>query len=252
MTSNDPHKTPPARSAENVPAKAKAVPAQKPLDAQEVLRRIEDHSGLLALANQGLDARENRTIKNRIIAGLFGLLTVSMAGNVGQYLHQPETKLLGETPDGRIRTLPLLNDPIYSHADILAWSQKCVETAYRLSYVDWETSINNNSFCFSDGTRKAFKASIEKVGLLKYLTPELQGILYARSGIPEMKNYQLNARGYYEWIVDVPYTVTIDGRERGSMDVVMTMKIRRTSLVLRSDGLWVESFRITPRTNQGR
>ena len=69
---------------------------------------------------------------------------------------------------------------------------------------------------------------------------------------PVMRSYQLNSKGYYEWIVDVPYTVNIDGRERGTMDVVMTMKVRRTSLVLREDGLWVDSYRIVPRSAQGR
>nr|WP_262381267.1 MULTISPECIES: DotI/IcmL family type IV secretion protein [unclassified Pseudomonas] len=169
-----------------------------------------------------------------------------------QYKYQPEPKLLSETTDGRIRPLPLLNDPMYSQKEILAWSQKCVESVYRLSWVDWETSLSNNTFCLSDAKRSNFSDSLKKIGVLKYLTKELQGNLYATTRSPIMRSYQLNAKGYWEWIVDVPYTVNIDGRERGTVDVVMTMKVRRTSLVLREDGLWVDSYRIVPRSAQGR
>ena len=233
-------------------AKGQSPASQKPKMTPGAAQAINEANGLVEMIQAGLDAREEKTIKNRIIAGLFGLLAVSMSGNMIQYNYQPEPKLLSETNDGRIRPLPLLNDPIYSQKEILAWSQKCVESIYRLSWVDWETSLSNNSFCLSDAKRNNFTDSLKKIGVLKYLTKELQGNLYATTRSPIMRNYQLNAKGYWEWIVDVPYTVNIDGRERGTVDVVMTMKVRRTSLVLREDGLWVESYRIVPRLAQGR
>lgn len=212
---------------------------------------LADLNGLLAMAQVGLNARDEKTVKNRIIAGLFGLMLVSMTGNVVQYMHQPEPKLLGETSDGRIRPLPLLSEPMYSHKEILAWSQKCVEGAYRLSYVDWKTSLSNNTFCFSDSTRKGFSDSLQKIGVLKFLTQELQGNIYAKTMQPIMRSYSMNKKGYYEWVVDIPYTIYIDGRERGTLPVVMTMRIRRMSQTIREDGLWVDSYRVVP-AGQGR
>lgn|GEM_PF-2245230 len=212
---------------------------------------LAELNGLLAMAQVGLNARDEKTIKNRIIAGLFGLMLVSMTGNVVQYVYQPEPKLLGETSDGRIRPLPLLSEPMYSHKEILAWSQKCVEGAYRLSYVDWKTSLSNNTFCFSDSTRKGFSDSLQKIGVLKFLTQELQGNIYAKSMQPIMRSYSMNKKGYYEWVVDIPYTIYIDGRERGTLPVVMTMRIRRMSQTIREDGLWVDSYRVVP-AGQGR
>lgn len=212
---------------------------------------LAELNGLLAMAQVGLNARDEKTIKNRIIAGLFALMLVSMTGNVVQYVYQPEPKLLGETSDGRIRPLPLLSEPMYSHKEILAWSQKCVESAYRLSYVDWKTSLSNNTFCFSDSTRKGFSDSLQKIGVLKFLTQELQGNIYAKSMQPIMRSYSMNKKGYYEWVVDIPYTIYIDGRERGTLPVVMTMRIRRMSQTIREDGLWVDSYRVVP-AGQGR
>lgn len=217
----------------------------------EQLSQFEDLNGLIALAQVGLNVRDEKTVKNRIIGGLFAVVLVSLAFNVVQYKYQPQPSLLGETTDGRIRKLPLLSDPMYSHKEILAWSQKCVEGAYRLSWVDWQTSISNNTFCFSDSTRKSFKDGLQKIGVMKYLTPELQGNVYARTLQPVMRNYAMNEKGYYEWVVDIPYTIYIDGRERGTLSVVMTMKIRRKSLLLREDGLWVEEYRVVP-AGQGR
>lgn len=208
-------------------------------------QQLEDLNGMLALAQVGLNARDEKTIKNRIIGGLFAVLLVSMVGNVVQYNYRPEPALLEATPDGRYKKLPLLSDPIYSHKEILAWSQRCVEGIYRLSWVDWKTSISNNNFCLSDSNRNSFKSSLEKIGVMRYLTAELQGNIYAKTMQPIMRTYSMNERGYYEWIVDVPYTIYIDGRERGTLSVVMTMKIRRKSMLLRDDGLWVESYRVS-------
>jgi hypothetical protein len=233
-------------------AKSQATASQKRSVTPDAAQEIREANGLLAMIQAGLDARSEKTIKNRIIGSLFVLIAVSMTGNLVQYMYKPEPKLLASTPDGRYRELPLLSDPMYSQKEILAWTQKCVEGAYRLSWVDWETSLSNNTFCLSDKSRASFSSSLKKIGLLKYLTPELQGNLYAKSMPPVMRDYKLNATGYYEWIVDIPYTINIDGRERGTLDVVMTMKVRRISILLRGDGLWVESYRIVPRTAQGR
>ena len=107
---------------------------QKPQTlTQETANEILDANGLVSMIQAGLDARTEKTIKNRIIFGLFVVLGCSITANFAQYKYQPEPKLLAETTDGRIRKLPLLNDPMYSQKEILAWSQKCVESAYRLS-----------------------------------------------------------------------------------------------------------------------
>lgn len=215
---------------------------------EEKVDELLDMHGMLALLESGETAKDSRTIKNRVIAGLFVLLAGSMAGNTYQYYREPEVKIIGETPDGRFREIPALNVAIYNEKQILEWGSKCVESIYRLSYVDWESSINNNSFCLSDGGRKSFKDSLVKVGLTKYLNNENQGTIYAVTSTASIMKAQINPRaGYSEWIVRVPYRVNIDGRQRGTLDVEMTMKIRRVSFLIRGDGLWVESYVVRPR-----
>lgn len=214
---------------------------------------LDAMNGLLALVQSGLTAREEKKVKNRTILGLFICLILSLAFNTAQYLNQPEPKLLGLTPDGRTRPLPLLDEPIYSHKEILVWATKCVESVYRLSYVDWETTINNNTFCMADASRKNFAESLKKIGVLQYLTRENQGNIYAVASVPEMRKYAKNDNGYYEWIVTVPYRIYIDGKTHGTSDVIMTMKVRRVPMTWREDGLWVESYVVRPRSsNDGR
>lgn len=227
-------------------------PDQKRISS--LLDRLMDLNGLVATIEAGLSAREDKTVKNRIIAGLMVLLCGSMIGNGIQYHYQPPTKLLGETTDGRIRDLPLLSEPIYEHKQILEWATKCVQSMYRLSYIeDWDATLKNNALCLSDGGIGSFGKSLKKVGLTDYLTRERQGTLFATTSMPEMRVAQLGKTGYYEWVVYVPYRVNIDGKSRGTMDLTIAMKIRRVSLVIRGDGLWVESFRIRPRTDaQGK
>lgn len=226
-------------------AQQNSVSEQSRLSA--ALEKLLDMNGLLATIESGLSAREDKTVKNRIIATLFVFLGFSLAGNAVQYSYQPPTKLLGETTDGRIRELPLLSEPIYEHKQILEWATKCVQSIYRLSYVeDWDASLKNNGLCLSDGGIGAFGKSLQKVGLTDYLTRERQGTMFATPGMAEMRSSLLGNKGYYEWIVSLPYRVNIDGKSRGTMPLTIVMKIRRVSLVIRGDGLWVESFRIRP------
>jgi hypothetical protein len=213
------------------------------------MEQLSAWNGLLALVHGGLAARDDKTIKNRIIFGEFVLIVMLLGWNIIQYTHQPDTKVVSETTDGRIRPLPLLDEPLYSQKEILSWATKCVESIYRLSYVDWQTSINNNTFCLADASRAGFADSIKKVGLLQYLTKENQGNIYATTLTPEMRKYQKNENGYYEWVVSVPYTVRIDGRQHGTMDLLMTMKVRRVGLSWREDGLWVENYVVRPRSS---
>lgn len=214
---------------------------------------LGDMYGLTAMLRAGMAARDENRVKNRIIAGLFGLFVASMCANVYLYAHQPDPRFIGETVDGRFRDLPTLNDPIYDQKQILEWSAKCVQEIYRLSYVDWQTSLHNNTLCLGDGAREGFAGSLKKIGVYDYLTPELQGNLYAVTSSPELKNQKKAEGGYSEWIVSVPYRIFIDGKQHGTLDAFMTMKIRRVPFSVRADGLWVETYVVRNRAaGQGR
>lgn len=208
--------------------------------------KLLSYHGVEGLIRIGLQAAHERVVKNRIIALTGVLLFISVATNVVLSTNTPEPLLLGETSDGRIRPLPLLSEPLYSHKDILAWSERCVKDIYSLSYVDWQESIQNNTFCLSDNSRSGFVDSLRTIGVLKYLTPEMQGIIYATPGSAVLRGSALTPGGYNKWIVDVPYTVTVAGRSAGRLDLVITMEIRRVSLTWRESGIWVDRYVVNP------
>lgn len=212
--------------------------------------KLLSYHGVEGIIRIGLQAAHERVIKNRIIAFAGVLLLVSVVTNVFLSTNVPEPLLLGETSDGRIRPLPLLSEPLYNHKDILSWSERCVKDIYSLSYVDWQESIQNNTFCLSDNSRSGFVDSLATIGVLKYLTPEMQGIVYATAGKSVLRGSALTPGGYKKWIVDVPYTVTVSGRNAGRIDLVMTMEIRRVSLTWRESGIWVERYVVNPAGNR--
>ncbi|MBA1280231.1 DotI/IcmL family type IV secretion protein [Stutzerimonas stutzeri] len=223
-----------------------SAPEKSDLDAN-----ILDMQGVSALIRLGVNAADERKAKNRIILFLCAALTFSLGFNVVQSMTRPEPKLLGETPDGRIRPLPLLNAPIFTSKEILGWAEKCVTKIYRLSYVDWETQIANETQCLSDKARQDFTESLRKIGVFQYLNPEKQGTIYAVPGQPILKHSALGAGGYHQWVVEVPYRIAVDGKQRGSLEVTMTMRIRRVSLTLREDGIWVDDYVVAPRRAGG-
>lgn len=230
--------------------KPKGAAAEGKSDA-EIEALLSDMSGLYATIKAGLQTRDEMRVKNRIIATLFVMLAVSGAGNLQAWRHKAEPKFVAFTPDGRMADIPAITKPIYSDKTILGWAAKCVQSIYRLSYVDWEQSLPNNTTCLSDKGRKNFKDSLEEVKLLNYLTPELQGNIWATVGIPSLRNSRIGEGGYTEWNITIPYRLNIDGRQRGTVDLVMIARVRRVSFTLRDDGLWVESYIIRPASSQG-
>lgn len=215
-----------------------------------LLDRVLDTQGIVALLNLGVVAGEELRRKNRYMVGLMACLALSLAFNVVLYNKVPEPKLLGETTDGRIRELPLLNAPMYSDAEILAWAEKCITTIYDLSYNDWEKHVQNETGCLSDSARSGFVGSLRQVGVLDYLTREKQGIAYATPQGAVLRKGWIAPQGYWQWVVEVPYRLTIEGKQRGSIELVMMMQIRRVSLTWRESGLWVANYKVTPKGNR--
>lgn len=232
--------------------KAKNASTKKKSDVKDDLSlsskdmELMSHHGVEGLIRVGLQAAHERVVKNRIIAGVGFLLILSVIANVFLSTNVPEPKLLGETSDGRIRPLPLLSEPMYNHKDVVAWSERCVKDIYSLSFVDWRETIQNDTFCLSDKAREGFVDSLREVGVLKYLSPDQQGVIYATPGRAVLRASALAPQGYNQWIVDVPYTVTVTGRNSGRVDLVMTMEIRRVSLTWRDAGIWVDRYVVKP------
>lgn len=226
----------------------KSSPAK---DAGAVSGGLMDLHGVSALIKLGLSAQDERKAKNRIIFFLCAVLTLSLTWNIVQTMTRPEPRLLGETPDGRIRPLPLLSNPIFTTKEILGWAEKCVTKIYNLSYVDWQTSIANETQCLSDKAREDFASSLRRIGVMQYLNPEKQGNLYAVPGQSVLKKAWVGPEGYNQWVVEVPYRIAVDGKQRGSLEVVMTMRIRRVSLTWRDEGIWVEEYMVAPKRAGG-
>ncbi|MDH4602454.1 MULTISPECIES: DotI/IcmL family type IV secretion protein [Pseudomonas syringae group] len=229
----------PKKSAEN-----KAVSLEKTESPNEAYL---DFLGLQGLLRLGMNTKEEMKSKNRVILFLLIALSSSLLLNTVQYIIKPEPRLLGETPDGRIRPLPLLSEPMYSQDQIRDWASKCVERIYKLSYVDWETTIQNDTFCLSDKARAGFAQSLKKIGVFEHLNAKLEGRIKAIADTPVLKSSSVTATGYNVWIVDVPYRIIVEGRQRGTLEVVMTMKIRRIGLNWRPDGIWVDDYIVKPK-----
>lgn len=202
------------------------------------------HHGMDGLLRLGLHAAHERTVKNRIILVLVILSTVLGVAVFGLSTRTIEPRLLSETADGRIRPIPLLEEPIYTQNEIITWADKCVRKIYDLSYVNWRDHVYNETMCLSDKARQGFVSSLQDIGVMAYLDPKEQGIVYAVPGKPVLRASLADGRQYAQWIVDVPYTLHVEGRRPGRLNAIMSMKIIRVPMSMRADGIWVESYQV--------
>lgn len=238
------------KSSENPKKSSAKAENQSSEDQKDIFDTTDpvykDFYGIGGLIRMGLLAEKEQHAKNRILLILLICLAASLAANAIQLAYRPEPKLLGETADGKIRPLPLLSEPIYNQSEIIAWAERCVSKIYNLSYVDWKAQIQNNATCLSDKSLVGFVSGIRDVGLLEYLNPRMQGVVYAVPRGAILRNKWLGDNGYYQWQLEVPYRLNIEGKRQGSMDLVMQMQVSRVSLNVRDDGLWVDKFIVKP------
>lgn len=210
-------------------------------------RELLAHHGMAGLLKLGLGAAAERKFKNRIIYTL-AILCVALSVAVSALAFRTIEPVLLAEDRGKIRPLPLLSNPIYSQSDILAWADRCIRDIYDLSYVDWKESIRNNTMCLSDSARKNFVSSLGEIGVLQLLTPDKLGLTHAIPGKPSVRFTQMEGRGekrqYHTWVIDIPFTVHLDGRERGRINMNMAMKVARVPLSIRESGIWVEDYKI--------
>ena len=234
------------KSAASKPATEKKAP--KSLLSQEQLEAIMDSYGLDRLLVSAYYAMSESVFKNRLIIGSFIALGISLVFNIVQYNHTPEPKVLHCTSDGRCVPIPTMDQPLYSDKEILSWSEQCVRDVYDLAYTNWTTRLQNNTGCLSDASRKSFVDSLKKIGVVDYLNTEYQGVLYATTQQSVLRQSTFDSeKGYYQWVVDVPYRLAIDGKRKGSMDLKMTMLIRRVGMYVRDKGIWTETYMVNPR-----
>lgn len=233
-------------SKPSIKKKAETVISDRGINA-ELKKVIESGYGLERLVELGLFARSEMVVKNRMLLGAMIVLFLSLAANVVQYHYTPQPVLLSELPDGRIRPLPTLDQPLLTDKEILTWAEKCVTNIYDLSYVNWQEHIQNDTGCLSDESRKNFVKSLKDVGVFDRLNVENQGVIYAVPKTAILKRGFLSPKGYYQWIVKVPYRISVDGKRRGSLEVDMQMLIKRVPISWREDMLWVENYIVSPR-----
>lgn len=234
---------------EKLPKAKREQKEQKPLLEPEQLDALMDSYGLERTLKSAYYAVDEARFKNKFIIGLFIVLVLSVIGNVIQYHYTPEPKVLHCNERGECIPIPTMDQPLYSDKEILSWAEQCVRTIYDMSYVNWTTNLQNNTGCLSDAARKSFAGSLKEIGVLDLLNTEYQGVTYATTQQAVLRQGQLDGeKGYYQWVVDVPFRITIDGKRKGSLDVTMTMLIRRVSMNVRDKGLWTETYMVTPRS----
>lgn len=213
------------------------------LEEQELLR----YHGIEGIIRLGLASAGERVFKNRLIYSMLVLCVVLGIAVFGLSTRTIEPVILSEDR-GKIRPLPLLTNPIYSHDDILTWADRCIRDIYSLSYVDWKESIRTNTMCLSDKARQNFVTSLGEIGLLQVLTPSKLGITYAIPGKPSVRMTTVEgsgaARQYHTWVIEIPFVVHLEGRERGMINLDMVMKVTRVPMSIRDAGIWVDDYKI--------
>lgn len=189
--------------------------------------------------------RESRQ-KSLWMVGLFIALSVSIVGNIVQFQYLPPTKVVSETPDGRIRPLPTIDEPIFTNEHVLNWAASKAEAAYDIPFTEINTYPGRIRDFMLEDTANQFIAALTKAGILDKVASERLILRGVRTAPPTLTDTKI-VNGRYVWTIEIPLATIYEGAKgREIENVVLRMFVGREHLMRAEDGLVIGSINVFP------
>lgn len=222
-------------------------PGKKPAQAKQSLH------GLEALAALTVAESKLSRFKGRMILGLTILLLASLTWNSVQSAFKPEPKLLALSPDGRVQSLPLLDEPLQSRQVLMDWVRRNIPNLFNFNYANYVSEIQNSLDFTQQVTLERFQQDISDSGILSKVREEF---LILRSTIvnePIVVDETVQS-GRRIWVVEIPMNLIYDSgevrngsRRRINQQILFTAWIARANVMEYDGGLMLAKYSISTR-----
>ncbi len=215
--------------------------AEQPI--KEMLSEVEVSAHAVTLA---VLIKEGRR-KTLFIMSLFAVLCVSMLGNLAQFNYLPQSVILSETEDGRIRPLPTLDNPIFTDAHVMNWAATKLESMYDLPFTKVSTYSSKLRQFMLPNAAAQFLEGLQGVGIIDKIIEERSIMRGVRKGPPAIIQ-TMTKKGRYIWSLEMPMTIIFEGAggrgKQETQNLVIRAFVGREHLMKAKDGLVIGAVEI--------
>lgn len=185
--------------------------------------------------------------KTLFIVGLFALLSISMGGNLVQFNYLPQSVILSETEDGRIRPLPTMDNPIFTHAHVINWTANKLEAIYDLPFTKVSTYPSKLRQFMMPKAVEQFIDGLQKAGIIDKIINERSIMRGVRKGPPAVTQ-TMTKNGRFIWTLEMPISIIFEGAggtaAQETQELVIRAFVGREHLLKAKDGLIIGAIEI--------
>lgn len=174
---------------------------------------------------------------------LSGILFLSVASNIVQFVKREVPLPIAVTPDGRVFAItPLSLDAPLGPNGVAQWAARTVPSLYKLNFTDFREQMGELESVFTKSGYKGYLAAIERMQMVDLIKNNNYLVHAAPREAPQVvKTGELN--GAKMWEVRAPIIVTFDnGTNPTTQNLIVTAWIVRVPESQNPLGLAIQSF----------
>lgn len=156
-----------------------------------------------------------------VIIALVGIVIFLLAS-------KPTPKYFATTDSGRIIPLIPLNQPNLSESNVLQWASQALISIYSFNYLNYQSSFQESRKYFTTSGWQSFMDALSEAKTIQTVKDRRLLVSAIQNGAATVANYYVIG-GRYTWVVRVPLSISYQGTNSYSDDVIATLKIQRVS-----------------------
>jgi len=185
--------------------------------------------------------------KTLFIMALLALLGISMGGNIIQFNYLPQSVILSETEDGRIRPLPTIDNPIFTNAHVINWTASKLEAIYDLPFTKISVYPSKLHQFMMPNAVEQFIDGLQKAGIIDKIIDERSVMRGVRKGPPAVTQTMMKD-GRFVWTLEMPISVIFEGAggqgAQEKQELVIRVFVGREHLLKAKDGLIIGAIEV--------
>ncbi len=158
------------------------------------------------------------------------------------HVHQPENRYFATTEDGRLVPMVALNEPNLSTPALMSWVAQASTEVMTFGFHDYRRRLQEASRNFTKTGWGSFTAALEKSRIIEMVDANQQVVTAAPRSAPILVSEGL-AGGRYQWIVEMPLTVTYQaGNKTRTDNFLVRLVVVRVPKLESPNGVGIEQW----------
>ncbi len=160
----------------------------------------------------------------------------------------PPATVIAATPDGKLFSATVLENPIMSEAALITWVATALTESFTMGHHDWKVRLTQVAEHFTDEGYEQFIEQLEKSKVLPRIRDDFQLLSSIPEGTPVITSTS-NFQGKLVVTMEIPYLFTFHrGKGSENLSVIIKVLTMRTTIDERVRGMGIQQIIVEQRS----